>query len=108
MMPKLTGIEVCRKLREEPSTATVPIILITAKAQELDVERGFAAGDDLGFVEGDRDQLERVVLNLLTNAIKFTNQGGKVSLSAERDENSLNIVVSDTGMGIPAGEQDSS
>jgi DNA-binding response OmpR family regulator len=46
MMPKLTGIEVCRKLREDPATATVPIILITAKAQEADVERGFAAGAD--------------------------------------------------------------
>lgn len=46
MMPKLTGIEVCRKLRDEPSTVGVPIILITAKAQEADVERGFAAGAD--------------------------------------------------------------
>jgi DNA-binding response OmpR family regulator len=46
MMPKLTGIEVCRKLREDTGTATVPVILITAKAQEADVERGFAAGAD--------------------------------------------------------------
>ncbi len=46
MMPKLTGIEVCQKLRDEASTASVPIILITAKAQEMDVERGFAAGAD--------------------------------------------------------------
>lgn len=46
MMPKLTGIEVCQKLREEEGTADVPIILITAKAQEADVERGFAAGAD--------------------------------------------------------------
>lgn len=46
MMPKLTGIEVCQKLRDNPATASVPIILITAKAQEADVERGFAAGAD--------------------------------------------------------------
>lgn len=46
MMPKLTGIEVCQKLREEASTAGIPVILITAKAQEVDVERGFAAGAD--------------------------------------------------------------
>jgi DNA-binding response OmpR family regulator len=46
MMPKLTGVEVCQKLRDNASTAEVPIILITAKAQELDVERGFAAGAD--------------------------------------------------------------
>lgn len=46
MMPKLTGIEVCQKLREDASTARVPVILITAKAQEVDVERGFVAGAD--------------------------------------------------------------
>jgi len=46
MMPKLTGIEVCQKLREEPTTVNVPVILITAKAQEVDVERGFTAGAD--------------------------------------------------------------
>lgn len=46
MMPKLTGIEVCQKLRDNAETAHVPIILITAKAQEFDIERGFAAGAD--------------------------------------------------------------
>lgn len=46
MMPKLTGIEVCQKLRDAPQTAAVPVMLITAKAQEVDVERGFAAGAD--------------------------------------------------------------
>jgi two-component system phosphate regulon response regulator PhoB len=46
MMPKLTGIEVCRRLRDTPQTAHVPIVLLTAKAQEPDIERGFAAGAD--------------------------------------------------------------
>lgn len=46
MMPKLTGIEVCQRLRDDASTNGVPVILITAKAQEMDVERGFAAGAD--------------------------------------------------------------
>lgn len=46
MMPKLTGIEVCQRIRDEVSTSNIPVILITAKAQEVDVERGFAAGAD--------------------------------------------------------------
>jgi DNA-binding response OmpR family regulator len=46
MMPKLTGIEVCQRLRDDATTAGIPVILITAKAQEVDVERGFAAGAD--------------------------------------------------------------
>ncbi len=46
MMPRLTGLEVCVGLRSEPSTQQVPVILLTAKAQEADVQRGFAAGAD--------------------------------------------------------------
>lgn len=44
MMPRRTGIEVCRALREDPTTAELPVILLTAKAQEADLERGFEAG----------------------------------------------------------------
>ncbi len=46
MMPKLNGIEVCRRLRADPRTAGIPVILLTAKAQEGDVRRAFAAGGD--------------------------------------------------------------
>jgi two-component system phosphate regulon response regulator PhoB len=44
MMPRLTGIEVCMALRSSTMFATTPIILLTARAQESDVQRGFAAG----------------------------------------------------------------
>jgi len=46
MMPRLTGPEVCQKLREDPDTADTAIILLTARAQEADVQRGFATGAD--------------------------------------------------------------
>ncbi len=46
MMPKMTGVEVCAALRDNPLTAAIPVILLTAKAQEAEVERGFAAGVD--------------------------------------------------------------
>jgi DNA-binding response OmpR family regulator len=44
MMPRLDGYEVTRRLREAESTRSVPVILLTARAQESDVERGFGAG----------------------------------------------------------------
>jgi two-component system, OmpR family, phosphate regulon response regulator PhoB len=44
MMPKLSGIDVCRRLRSTPATAATPIVMLTAKAQEADVELGFAVG----------------------------------------------------------------
>jgi DNA-binding response OmpR family regulator len=46
MMPGLTGFEVTRKLRDDPQTARIPVILLTARAQEADVQEGFAAGAD--------------------------------------------------------------
>ncbi|HET6684319.1 MAG TPA: response regulator [Gaiella sp.] len=46
MMPGLTGFDVTRRLREDPHTAGIPVILLTARAQEADVQEGFAAGAD--------------------------------------------------------------
>jgi DNA-binding response OmpR family regulator len=46
MMPKATGLEVTRSLREQDSTKDIPVILLTARAQEGDVASGFAAGAD--------------------------------------------------------------
>jgi DNA-binding response OmpR family regulator len=62
MMPKMTGIEVCRALRDNPATSHIPMILLTAKAQEVEVERGFAAGVDDYIVKpfSPREMLGRI------------------------------------------------
>ena len=44
MMPRLNGPEVCIELRADPNTEVIPVVLLTAKAQESDIQRGFAAG----------------------------------------------------------------
>lgn len=44
MMPRRSGLDVCRELRDHESTSQTPIIMLTAKAQEADVERGFELG----------------------------------------------------------------
>ena len=46
MMPKLDGFEVTRRLRADAATSRIPIILLTARAQDADVQRGFEAGAD--------------------------------------------------------------
>jgi DNA-binding response OmpR family regulator len=46
MMPRLDGYEVTRKLREREATERIPVILLTARVQEADVQRGFEAGAD--------------------------------------------------------------
>jgi DNA-binding response OmpR family regulator len=46
MMPRLTGYEVTERLRRDETTSGIPVILLTARAQEADVTRGFEAGAD--------------------------------------------------------------
>jgi signal transduction histidine kinase len=57
---------------------------------------------ELGSVVADRDKLEKIVLNLVFNALKFTPAGGRVELRAEKKDDAFIITVSDTGMGISA------
>ncbi len=51
-------------------------------------------------VHGDRQRLQRVMANLLDNAIKYTPSGGSVSLSIAEDTAGVTVRISDTGMGI--------
>ena len=54
----------------------------------------------LGLVQADRDKLEKILLNLTFNALKFTPAGGRVDMRAERQGESFVLIVKDTGMGI--------
>src|SRR5262245_61590218 len=54
----------------------------------------------VGPVSGDPDRLQQVVWNLLSNAVKFTPKDGRVQLRVERVNSHVEIVVSDTGVGI--------
>ena len=54
----------------------------------------------VGPISGDPDRLRQVVWNLLSNAIKFTPKNGQVQVGLERVNSSVEIIVSDTGMGI--------
>jgi signal transduction histidine kinase len=53
-------------------------------------------------VTGDGEKIEQVLLNLLTNASKFTPDGGRIELACERADDRVEIRVSDTGRGIPS------
>jgi CheY-like chemotaxis protein len=55
---------------------------------------------DVGAIAGDADRIQQVVWNVLSNAIKFTPAGGKVSVSATRDASHVIVSVSDSGQGI--------
>ena len=46
MMPRMSGFEVCRKLKAEPTTADIPVVMVTALNELGDIERAVAAGTD--------------------------------------------------------------
>ncbi len=56
----------------------------------------------------DKNKVDKIVFNFLSNAFKFTHRGGKINLIAEADENAmlLRISVADNGIGIPREKQD--
>ena len=61
----------------------------------------------LEMVYGDSSSLERVLINLMQNAIKFTSEGGKITVSTARliDENKVQVKVTDSGIGMTEEEQ---
>ena len=57
MMPKLDGIEVVRRIKADPDTAAIPVLLLSAKAQSKDIAAGLEAGAD-GYITKPFDPLD--------------------------------------------------
>jgi signal transduction histidine kinase/ligand-binding sensor domain-containing protein/DNA-binding response OmpR family regulator len=54
----------------------------------------------------DKDKIEKIINNILTNAFKFTPEGGKIEVSVEKKVNEVEIKISDNGIGIPEENMD--
>ncbi len=80
--------------------AAADLILIQCKNKNISLVTDVQAG--LAQVLADRSQIERVFINLLGNAVKFTPSAGKITLKAYARDNNVQVEVSDTGIGIPA------
>jgi signal transduction histidine kinase/ActR/RegA family two-component response regulator len=88
------------------------VSLMTAINNAVETVRADAEAKDIAvdirppaeplFVNGDLLRLEQIVWNLLTNAVKFTPDGGKVTVRLERENNQAILIVEDTGQGIEA------
>ncbi len=46
MMPKMSGFEVCKKMKADPNTKDIPVVMITALGEPMDIERGIESGTD--------------------------------------------------------------
>lgn len=82
-------------------------LLLTEVFQEMSILAGSKVHVrlneiDQAYVNGDRDRLKQVFINLVANAIQYTPQGGEVFLSLEKIGEQARVIVRDTGPGIPA------
>ncbi len=76
---------------------------VLRQSRELrpDVKVGLGHEDQISVI-GDRDQIRQMVFNLVENAVKYSPPDGRVTLSLRKDESLAQILVTDTGAGIPA------
>jgi signal transduction histidine kinase len=84
----------------EAIEAAEALVVVQARARGLTYTP--AACNPSIYVLADREKLQQILLNLLTNAIKFTETGGEIRTTCTTDATSVAIEVSDTGIGIPA------
>jgi signal transduction histidine kinase len=72
------------------------------KAQQRGIQLRTLIPKDIPPVQGDEEKITWVLLHLVDNAIKFTDEGGKVVLSAHPSDSQVTLAVTDSGIGIPA------
>ncbi|MBI5842044.1 MAG: GAF domain-containing protein [Chloroflexi bacterium] len=75
--------------------------VMTSKAVEDNIQVRIESPEGLPLLEADRDKIKQVLLNLISNAIKYNRPNGTVMVRAEATESEMSIYVQDTGVGIP-------
>jgi signal transduction histidine kinase len=75
-------------------------------AERMGIELEGHVPERIPTVEADREVLQRVLLNLLDNALKYTHSGGRVWVDVEAEGEAVEVAVVDTGLGIPPEERE--
>ena len=75
--------------------------VMISKAQETDIQIRVDLPTDMPLLEADRDKIKQVLINLVSNAIKYNRPNGSVILLGDFTEDEISITVQDTGLGIP-------
>jgi K+-sensing histidine kinase KdpD len=75
--------------------------VMMSKAQESDIQIRVDIPSDMPLLEADRDKIKQVLLNLISNAIKYNRLNGSIILQGDFTEDEISITIQDTGLGIP-------
>ncbi len=79
--------------------------MIAPKAREADVTLALDWSPAIGALNADGKRLKQIVLNLVSNALRFSDKGDTITIGADRSEGHVRLWVSDTGRGIPFDAQ---
>ena len=71
---------------------------VPAEERNIHIEQRVSSGLTMG---ADRRAMKQILLNILSNAVKFTNDGGKIALRARKIDGAVALTIADTGIGIP-------
>jgi signal transduction histidine kinase len=99
------------RMELEVATFDLPLAIDNARTfvRERAVKHGInldiTVDERLGDFVGDERKIKQILLNLLSNAVKFTPEGGRIGINARQADGSVEISVSDTGIGIAPEDQ---
>src|SRR6267142_332023 len=88
-----------------PTTLDNALMLVRERAGRRSIALQMSVDARLGQIRADERKIRQVVLNLLSNAIKFTPEGGRIEVAAVSKDESVEVSVSDTGVGIAPEDQ---
>ena len=95
----------------EPSDFDLPgaienaLILVRERANRHGITLAHTVDERLGPIRADERKVKQVLLNLLSNALKFTPEGGRIDVRARMQNGAAEISVTDTGIGIAPEDQ---
>src|SRR6185436_8626923 len=89
-----------------PTALDSALTLVRERAGRRGIALHLSVDERPGQIQGDERKVRQVVLNLLSNAIKFTPEGGRIEVAAVPRDGSVEVSVSDTGVGIALEDQE--
>jgi GAF domain-containing protein len=89
-----------------PSAIDNALTLVRERATRRGIALGRAIDDRVGVIQGDERKIKQVLLNVLSNALKFTPEGGRVDVGATVNDGLVEVSVTDTGVGIAPEDQE--
>jgi signal transduction histidine kinase len=106
---RAVGVEEVGEVGEHvhlPTALDSALTLVRERAGRRAIALHLSVDERLGQKRADERKVRQVVLNLLSNAIKFTPEGGRIEVAAVPRDGSVEVSISDTGVGIAPEDQE--